>query len=96
MHNQTGVSATGGQAIIIILCMAFFAVVCGTGNAVAADDVIKLKYSSCYMPFEPPNIQANHCLDLVEQKTNGKVKIERFMGGALGGPGEQLGLWARA
>ena len=92
MHNQNGVPATGRQAIFFILCIAFFAVVCGAGSAVAADNVVKLKYSSCYMPFEPPNIQANHCLDLVEQKTNGKVKIERFMGGALGGPGEQLGL----
>jgi TRAP-type C4-dicarboxylate transport system substrate-binding protein len=46
------------------------------------------------MPTEPPNIQGNHVLDLVEQKTNGKVKFDRFMGGALGGTLEQLDLVA--
>uniref|UniRef100_A0A7C2PB92 TRAP transporter substrate-binding protein n=1 Tax=candidate division WOR-3 bacterium TaxID=2052148 RepID=A0A7C2PB92_UNCW3 len=54
--------------------------------------VIKLKFSSSFMPGEPPNVYANHTLDLVEQKTSGRVKIERFMAGALGGPYEQLGL----
>jgi len=55
-------------------------------------DVVKLKFSSSFMPGEPPNIWANHTLDLVEKMTNGKVKVERFMAGALGGPHEQLGL----
>lgn len=57
-----------------------------------AQEVIKLKFSSSFMPGEPPNIWANHTLDLVEKKTGGKVKVERFMAGALGGPHEQLGL----
>lgn len=61
--------------------------------ALAADNkVITLRYSSPFMPFEPPNIQAKHVFDLVEKKTGGKVKVKRFMGGALGGPLEQLGL----
>jgi TRAP-type C4-dicarboxylate transport system substrate-binding protein len=61
-------------------------------TASAEQKVIKLKYSTSFFPPEPPCIFANRTLDLVEQKTNGKVKIERFVGGALGGPLEQLGL----
>jgi TRAP-type C4-dicarboxylate transport system substrate-binding protein len=55
---------------------------------------ITLKFSSSSMPTEPPNILANHLLDLVEEKTVGRVKIERYMGGSLGGPLEQLELVA--
>ena len=61
-------------------------------TASAEQKVIKLKFSTSFFPPEPPCIFANRTLDLVEQKTNGKVKIERFVGGALGGPLEQLGL----
>lgn len=81
-----------GRNVIAIAGVVFFIFACLSNAATAADKVIKLKFSSAYMPFEPPNIQANHVLDLVEKKTNGKVKVERFMGGALGGPLEQLEL----
>lgn len=54
--------------------------------------IIKLKYSSALNSTEPPNVQAYHALDLVEQKTNGKVQIERFAGGTLGNTLEQLDL----
>ena len=74
------------MATLLIGAMAY------TTTAVAEPQVIKLKYSSPYMPFEPPNVQANRTLDMVEKKTNGRVKVERFMAGALGGPLEQLGL----
>jgi TRAP-type C4-dicarboxylate transport system substrate-binding protein len=63
-----------------------------TTATAAEEQVIKLKYSSSFFPPEPPSVYANRTLDLVEKKTNGKVKIERFMAGALGGPTEQLGL----
>lgn len=54
--------------------------------------VIKLKFSTSFMPPEPPTVQAFHTLDAVEKKSNGRVKIERHVAGALGGPKEQLGL----
>jgi TRAP-type C4-dicarboxylate transport system substrate-binding protein len=63
-----------------------------TTASAAEQKVIKLKYSTSFFPPEPPCIFANRTLDLVEQKTNGKVKIERFMAGVLGGPLEELGL----
>lgn len=64
-----------------------------TSTATAAEQkVIKLTFSSSFFPPEPPNVQAFHCLDLVEQKLKGRIEIKRFVGGALGGPLEQLGL----
>jgi TRAP-type C4-dicarboxylate transport system substrate-binding protein len=65
---------------------------CSKSEDKGADGVIRLKYSSPYMPTEPPNIQGMHALELVEQKTNGRVKFDTFMGGALGGTLEQLDL----
>lgn len=80
-----------GMASVAMLLIGVV-VFCG-GIASAADqDVIKLKFSTSFMPPEPPNVQAMHTLDAVEKKTNGRVKIERHLAGALGGPKEQLGL----
>jgi TRAP-type transport system periplasmic protein len=56
----------------------------------AETEVIKLKFSFSGMPTEPPALTAIHLLDLVEAKTNGRVKIERFMGGSLGNTLEHL------
>jgi TRAP-type C4-dicarboxylate transport system substrate-binding protein len=67
---------------------------CSKSDDNGAEDVIKLKYSSPFMPTEPPNIQAKHAMDLVVQKTGGRVQFETFMGGALGGDLEQLDLVA--
>jgi TRAP-type C4-dicarboxylate transport system substrate-binding protein len=75
------------MALLLIGAMAY-----SPTAASAEQKVIKLKFSTSFFPPEPPCIFANRTLDLVEQKTNGKVKIERFVGGALGGPLEQLGL----
>ena len=76
----------------IVLCSAilFFGFMAVSTAARAAS--IQLRYSSSFMPFEPPAVYAKRTLDLVEKKTNGKVKIKRFIGGALAGPHEQLGL----
>lgn len=74
-------------AILIVFALAVHANI-----AAAKQELIKLRFSSGFMPNDIPNIYANHTLDLVEQKTNGGVKIERFMGGALGAPHEQLDL----
>jgi len=75
----------------------FVIVACGekadqgeTGKA--ETEVITLKFSSDKMTTEPPVKQAFHLLDLVEAKTNGRVKIERFTGGSLGGVLEHLDL----
>jgi len=62
----------------------------GTDKAEPA--VITLKFSSDKMVTEPPVKQAYHLLDLVEAKTNGRVKIERFTGGSLGNTFEHLKL----
>lgn len=83
-----------GKGLISIFIVALFILtfVITTSVAAAEQDVIKLKYSTSFFPPEPPCIFANATLDLVEKKTNGRVKVERFVGGALGGPLEQLGL----
>jgi len=55
-------------------------------------ETINLKFSSPYMDVEPPSIYGAHMCDLIEEKTNGQVKIERFTGGVLGSMPEHLGL----
>jgi TRAP-type C4-dicarboxylate transport system substrate-binding protein len=75
-------------AILLIGAMVLY----NTTVKAAEPQVIKLKFSTSFFPPEPPCVFANRTLDLVEKKTNGQVKIERFMAGALGGPTEQLGL----
>ena len=82
-----------GFVVVFIAILLISAMMAYNTTVTAAEpQVIKLKFSSSFMPPEPPNVYANHTLDLVEKKTNGGVKIERFMAGALGGPTEQLGL----
>jgi len=75
------------MAILLIGALAY-----SPTTASAEQKVIKLKFSTSFFPPEPPCIFANRTLDLVETKTNGRVKVERFVAGALGGPLEQLGL----
>jgi TRAP-type transport system periplasmic protein len=57
-----------------------------------ASEVIKLKLSSPYFENTSPSKYATHIADLVEQKTNGRVKIERFYGATLASPGEHFQL----
>jgi TRAP-type C4-dicarboxylate transport system substrate-binding protein len=76
------------MGFFLIIILAAFACV----PAFAAEEVIALRYSSPFMPNEPPDLQAKHALDLIEKRTNGRVKFERFIAGALGGPLEQLEL----
>ena len=87
--KSTKVKSVGAifMAILLIGAMAY-----STTPAAAEQKVIKLKYSTSFFPPEPPVRYANHTLDLVEKKTNGRVKIERFMAGVLGGTLEELGL----
>lgn len=53
---------------------------------------IKLKMASGIMEHEIPSILHEHWMNLVEEKTNGQVEIERFYGGTLGGVLEMLEL----
>jgi TRAP-type C4-dicarboxylate transport system substrate-binding protein len=55
-------------------------------------EVIKLKYSSPFQANELPTIYGMRICDLVEQKTNGQVKIDRFLGGTLAKLPEHLQL----
>lgn len=88
-----GLTSWEGIRIIFMIFFLMGGMLLHSHPAEAAEaQVIKLKYSTSFFPPEPPSVFANHTLDLVEKKTNGKVKVERFMAGALGGPLEQLGL----
>jgi TRAP-type transport system periplasmic protein len=58
----------------------------------AQSEVINLKFSSDKLPTEPPVVMAYKLLDIVEAKTNGRVKIQRFTGGSLGDTLEHLKL----
>ena len=81
-------------ASIFSIIVAFFLCLSGCQNKddLSKQKVIKLRFSSYNLPTDIPNLQATHALDLVEKKTNGRVKIERYMGGALGGVLEELDL----
>jgi TRAP-type C4-dicarboxylate transport system substrate-binding protein len=83
-----------GKGFIVFMAILLISVLMVSNSTVTAaePEVIKLKYSTSFFPPEPPCVFANRTLDLVEKKTNGKVKVERFVAGALGGPLEQLGL----
>lgn len=85
----------GGSKLIIsvgVLLLITAMVLCAGTAAAAEPQIIKLKFSTSFMPPEPPNLQAMHTLDAIEKKTSGNVKFERHLAGALGGPKEQLGL----
>lgn len=79
------------MAIGILFLITALATWVGISTA-AETQAIKLKFSTSFMPPEPPNQQAMHTLDAIEKKTTGRVKFERHLAGALGGPKEQLGL----
>jgi len=79
-------------AFVVSLLLMVGISACSKSEDKETADVIKLKYSSAYQLTENPNLQAYHVLDLVEQKTNGKVQFERFVGGVLGNILEQLDL----
>ncbi len=81
-----------GFVAVLVAMLFVFAITLNTAETAVGQEVIKLKYSTSFFPPEPPCVFANLTLDMVEKKTNGKVQVERFMAGALGGPLEQLGL----
>jgi TRAP-type transport system periplasmic protein len=70
----------------------------GTASTVAtsstppASEVLKLKFSCDFQPFEPPGTNGMFFCDTLEKLSGGKIKVERFMGGQLGTAPEQFGL----
>lgn len=94
--------------VIILLLTSFVATGCGTkepsttpstaptspSTAVPppAAEVLKLKFSCNFQPFEPPGVNGMFFCDTLEKLSNGKIEIERFTGGQLGTEPEQLGL----
>jgi len=91
--NSSKTARYGKGFVALVMAVIFLGGISFSNPATAADEkTINLKFSSAYMPPEPPNIQTNRVMEMVEKKTNGRVKIKRFMGGALGGIHEQLGL----
>jgi TRAP-type C4-dicarboxylate transport system substrate-binding protein len=96
LRKSEGNERRRGRRMSVVVFLSLFligaAMVYGSATSAAEPQVIKLKFSSSFMPPEPPNMQAFHTLDAVEKMTNGRVKVERFVAGALGGPKEQLGL----
>jgi TRAP-type C4-dicarboxylate transport system substrate-binding protein len=90
------------QVLITLSIAAFFISIAACGNKTEkaeteadkakTEEVITLKFSYSGMPTEPPALAASRTLDLVEAKTNGRVKIQRFMGSSLGNTLEHLDL----
>lgn len=82
------------QAGIILLSVLLLLSVNGCNKKTDQEnpEIITLKYSSYTLPNDVPTVLVNHALDLVEEKTNGRVKIERYTGGSLGGVLEELDL----
>lgn len=78
--------------LVLITLLLVVVISCEKNVDKAESNVITLKFSSDKMPTEPPVKNAFHLLDLVEAKTNGRVKIKRFTGGSLGDVLEHLNM----
>jgi len=75
---------------VFCLCLVF---VLYGGVSHAAEKVFKnLKFSTSFQAVELPVIVSNRFMDNIEQKSGGRVKFERFVGGVLGKSTEQLAL----
>ena len=61
---------------------------CGT----ATPDTFNLKFSTPFPAQGVPTLECYYFLDMIEQKSAGKVVFERFPGGVLGSPAEHLSL----
>ena len=73
--------------LTILLILVFL-----TGTSFSASKVIKLKFSTPFIEVEPPALCANHFMDLVEQKTKGQVKFERYYAETLAKHAEHIQL----
>ena len=71
--------------IIKLLSVAFFVTLCLIVSSpdLAAEDVIKLRYSNFFPPPHKCSISAEEWCREIEKRTNGKVKITYYPGGTL-------------
>lgn len=81
-----------GLAAILITVLTITPILGVAGCGPSEPEVINLTFSCPYLDVEPPAIFGLRVCDLVEEKTNGKVQIERFTGGTMGNVLEHLGL----
>lgn len=78
---------TGFAVFVSIILLSIFVTPGG-----AAEEPIRLKWSTFILSSEIPTICQNYWCDLVEKKTAGRVKFDRFVGAVLGGAKEHLNL----
>ncbi len=81
-----------GLAAILAVVLIITPILGVAGCGPSTPEVINLTFSCPYLDVEPPCVYGLRVCDLVEEKTNGKVKIERFTGGTMGDVLEHLGL----
>jgi TRAP-type transport system periplasmic protein len=80
------------SGLLLLLMLVFIFPACGSPSSSQPAQVIKLKYSTSMNATEPPIVIASYYLDQLEKKSNGRIKVEKFVGGTLGKQNEQLGL----
>ncbi len=61
------------------------------GPPAPAPEVIILIYNGYMAPQALLSIEEDHFMDLVEEKSNGRIKFDRYWGGALSSGPEVLG-----
>lgn len=81
-----------GSAIFLIVILLNGIILVGTGITASNQKVIKLKFSCPFIEAEPPAVIAIHFMDLVEKKTNGRVKFDRYFAEALAKHAEHIQL----
>jgi TRAP-type C4-dicarboxylate transport system substrate-binding protein len=79
-------------AILLVPVLLISPILVGSAVSSSSQEVIKLKFSCPFIEAEPPAVVANHFMDLVEQKTNGRVKFNRFFAETLAKHAEHIQL----
>ena len=64
----------------------------GAGFSSSTPKPLKLKFSCPFMEAEPPAVIATHFMNLVEEKTNGSVKFDRYFAETLAKHAEHIQL----
>jgi TRAP-type transport system periplasmic protein len=79
-------------AILLVPVLLISPILVGSASSASSQKVIKLKFSCPFIKSEPPAAIANHFMDLVEQKTNGRIKFRRYFAEALAKHAEHIQL----
>ena len=75
------------KIVLFLLCVFVVANAFGGGGgqtSAAGDGVIELRYGNSYAPDHPSNVASRRLIEIVAEKTGGKIKINHFPGGQLG------------